>query len=228
MNISNVVWRSVFAVGAVFIVLLVASCARQPPSTAPDLAPTEIATSTPTAEPLDESGFRDLDPGALPEAVGPLGLGEAGLPDRADSIAELFNRLPSRLMGKERTIQSDATTPGEINASYGSTQPVGCGTVGIQAMNISTGDFYPQSWTAERVIAGLTTGADWSVEEFGHDGELFWVRWNTTCSTEGSSESDTIFITSWGKAGSPWVFSASAGDPEGRDELTAAFVAASS
>jgi hypothetical protein len=94
-------------------------------------------------------------------------------------------------------------------------------------MNVSTGDFYPPGWTAERVIAVFTTGADWTVEDFGREGNLFWVMWNTTCSSEGSSRMDSISITSWGNAGSPWVFSASAGNPEGRDELTAAFVTAS-
>lgn len=198
-------------------------------SPTPTQAPTpiQVATSTPAAVPQEESGFTGPDPGALPEAVGPQGLGRVSLPDNADSIAELFNGLPSKLIGSQRTIQLKAAASGEITASYGTTQPVGCATVGLNTRNVSTGDFFPLGWTAERVIAVFTIGADWNVEDFGREGELFWVTWNTTCSSAGSSLADSIFIISWGVAGSPWVFSASAGDSKGRDELAAAFVTAS-
>lgn len=207
--------------------LMVVSCGRPPPSTTSSPTPTQVATSTPAAGPQEESGFTGPDPGALPEAVGPEGLGGVGPPDNADSIAALFNGFPSKLIGRQETIQLDAATPGVITASYGKTQPVGCGMVGLTARNVSTGDFFPPGWTAERVIAVFTLGADWNVEDFGREGELFWVRWNTTCSSAGSSLADSLFIISWGIAGRPWVFSASAGDSTGRSELASAFVAAS-
>jgi hypothetical protein len=98
--------------------------------------------------------------------------------------------------------------------------------VGLTARNVSTGDSYPRGWTAEQVITAFTTESDRNVEDFGREGRLFWVRWNTTCSSPDSSRTDTLFIISWGNAGSPWLFSALAGDPKGRDELSDAFVAA--
>ena len=229
MNTKKSVARiSGSAVEAIFVVLLLVSCGQQSPSATPSPTPTEVVALSPTGAPQDDSGFNSPDPESLPGVVAPLGLSDIDLPDDAESIGELFNSLPSNLMGRQRMAQFDANTPGEIRASYGNTQPVGCGTVGLQATDVSTGDFFPQGWTAERVIAVFTTGADWNVEDFGRDGDLFWVRWNTTCSSGDSPEADSLFTMSWGKAGSPWVFSASAGEPGGRDELTAAFVAASS
>jgi hypothetical protein len=227
MNLKNVAWQSGFAVEAAFLVFLVVSCSQQPTSTAPPSpTSTEVAVPTSTAAPQDDSGFNSPDPSSLPEVVAPLGLGKIDLPDDAESIGALFNNLPPKLMGGPRTIQSQINTTGEIWASYGKTQPVGCGMVGLQAMDVSTGDFYPPGWTAERVVAVFTTGADWTAEDFGRDGDLFWVRWNNTCGIDGTPGMDAIYTASWGKAGSPWFFSVSASDPEGRDELTAALVGA--
>jgi len=212
-------------VGAVWLLFFVLSCSGPIPTATSNPTPTQVAGAAPADTSGSDSGFDAPDPGSLPEAIAPQSLGEVNLPDQADGIVTLLIGLPSTLMGRQRTNGPGGT--GEINASYGTTGPVGCGTVGLQAMNVSTGDFYPQGWTVERVIAVFTTGADWTVEDFGRDGNLFWVVWSTTCSSEGSSGMDSISITSWGNAGSPWVFSASAGNPEGRDELTAAFVTAS-
>ena len=75
-------------------------------------------------------------------------------------------------------------------------------------------------------IAVLRFGQDWSYEGFGRAGELFWVNLQTTCST-GSSLEDSLEVTTWGVAGSPWVFSAMAQDATARDELIVAVVAAS-
>ena len=138
----------------------------------------------------------------------------------------LFDRLPSTLLGRNRADAIQAPLPARINASYGKTEPLGCGLVGLQAMDVSIGDFYPPGWTAEKVIALLASGADSTAGGFGRDGELFWLNMQTFCST-GSSLKDSLEITTWGVAGSPWVFSATAQGTEGRDELVAAFVAAS-
>ena len=98
--------------------------------------------------------------------------------------------------------------------------------MGLQAMDVSTGDVYPPGWTTEKVIALLASGADSTAREFGRDGELFWLNLQTFCST-GSSLKDSLDITTWGVVGSSWVFSATAQGTEGRDELVAALVAAS-
>jgi hypothetical protein len=66
------------------------------------------------------------------------------------------------------------------------------------------------------------------VARFGREEALYWVRSSTTCGVEGQTGEDLGLTTMWGQAGSPWVFSAMAGSPEVRDELTAAFVTAAS
>ena len=201
------------------VVTVAAGCGDGDGSSVSPPVPTEVIEG--------ESGLTAPDPDSLPEAVAPQGLDEVTLPDRAEDITALFDRLPSDLVGGTRTDESSGNDPQGITASYGSTQPVGCGTVGLQAMNVSTGDFFPQDWTAETVVAAFTTGADWTVEDFGRDGDLFWVQIATTCSSESSSTVDSVSAMSWGARGSPWVFSASAGDPDSRDQLTSAFVTAS-
>jgi hypothetical protein len=75
-------------------------------------------------------------------------------------------------------------------------------------------------------VSTFTESAGWDVEDFGHEADLYWVRWSTTCSVEGETGEDLGLTTTWGQAGSPWVFSAMAGSAEVRDELTAAFVTA--
>ena len=97
--------------------------------------------------------------------------------------------------------------------------------MGFQANDVSTGDFYPAGWTAERVIAIFASRVDRGVQAFGRDGELFWVNWQTSCSVSPSSSlADFMEMTTWGKVGSSWVFSASAQNTEGRGQLVAAFV----
>ena len=201
-----------------FLALLVVSCGGQSPS------PTQVSPSISVPTPQGESAFDAPDPQSFPEVVAPAGLGGISLPATVDEIASLFDRIPEKLVGRERTPQLDASAPGVVKASYGNTGPVGCGTVGFRAQDVSTGDFFPPGWTAERVIAVFTTGADWDVEDFGRDESLFWVRWNTTCGSVGTSGSDSLFFISWAVGGSPWMFSAAAGDAQGRDELVAAFV----
>ena len=227
MNIFNLDRTIGLALCAIFLAIFSVSCVWISPSPTPTPTPTQVPTPTPSEITNGDSGFGEPDPDSLPEAVAPHGLGEISLPDQAQEITAMFDSLPPELIGRTRTEELPGTGPGEINASYGKTEPAGCRTVGFQAMNVSTGDFFPQGWTAERVIAVFTTGADWDVEDFGRDGDLFWVMWNTTCSFETPDVTDSIWITSWGNSGSPWVISASAGDPEGRDELTAAYVMAS-
>ncbi len=161
----------------------------------------------------------------MPEATAPLGLNRITLPDDRDSIVALFDRLPPALLDRERADENPSSTSTRIYASYGKTSPVGCGIVGFQANDVSTGDFYPAGWTAERVIAIFASGVDREVRAFGRDGELFWVNWQTTCSVSPTSSlADFMEMTTWGNVGSSWVFSALAEDIEGREQLVAAFV----
>jgi hypothetical protein len=223
-----VVWR---LLGLTFV-LIVAGCGDGNRATT-ESGPTMGSATTSTLDELTDGDdyVAGADPDSLPVAAAPSGLGEVDLPDQVEDIKALFDRLPSDLIGRQRSDEPPGPDPGRINASYGSTDPVGCGTIGLQALDVSTGEFFPPTWTAETVIAIFTTGADQGTEEFGRDGDLFWVKTTITCGAEGSSGNDFLSVLSWGKRGSPWVFSATAGGtdrPEGRDELAAAFVAASS
>ncbi len=104
-----------------------------------------VSSPVPTELIEDESGLTAPDPESLPEAVAPQGLDEVTLPDRAEDITALFNRLPSDLIGGARTVESSGNEPQEIAASFGNTKPVGCGRVGLQAMDVSAGDFFPRT-----------------------------------------------------------------------------------
>jgi hypothetical protein len=179
-------------------------------------------SSTP---PPDDEEFSRPDPSSLAEAVAPHGIGEIAQPSDSDGITALFNNLPGSLLGEERTIEP--ISAGQLWATYGSTQPLGCGMVGIQAMKVSEGGFYPQDWTAEHVVTVFASGADWDVTAAGRDGDLYWLLWETTCSSAVSPDEDSIFSATWGRAGDDWVYSAAASDPGGVDQLLAAFVTAS-
>jgi hypothetical protein len=218
-------WR---ALGVLIVgVVIASSCSNgTEPSPQADPTSTEASATPPSEVPSGASGPGAPNPAALPESTAPHGLGEVGLPDTADGIVALFDRLPANVSGRQRTDERPAALASRINASYGTTEPVGCATVGLQAMNVSTGEFFPEGWTAEMVVAMFTTGADWQVEDFGRDGELLWVMFTTTCGAEGSPSEDVVSTLNWGVTGSPWVFSASADAAGLRDELTMAFVTA--
>ena len=186
-----------------------ASPGTQPPASAAAEAP----------EP-DASEPAIPDPRSLPVAVAPQSLGEVDLPDTDAAIVALFDRLPTELAGGRRTPQEAG--PDRFAVTYETTEPVGCG-IRLQALDVSTGDFFPAGWTAEKVVSMFTEGADWDVEDFGREGDLYWVRNRTTC---GEAAADVGLTTMWGQAGSRWVFSTEAGSPDVRDELTEAFVAA--
>jgi hypothetical protein len=190
------------------------------------------ATSTMTSAPTSAEAaggdieFEAPDPDSLPRAIAPAGLGQVDLPDRPEEITRLFERMVPQLGGRQRVDEFLDAEQGRISVSYGDGGRVGCARMGVQAMDISVGGFYPRDWNADKVIALFSGGADWNVEAFGRDGDVVWVNWDTTCGSEGSPGEDVVFATSWGRAGSHWVFVASAGDPAGRDELTSTFVAA--
>ncbi len=186
------------------------------------------ATGAAESAPAETSEARDgpqvPDPASLPEAAAPGSLAEADLPSTRDEIQAIFEGMPAELAGGQRTVEHPS--PERFEVTYGTTEPVGCGLVGLQALDVSTGDFWPEGWTAEQVVSMFTTGADWEVDGFGRDGDLYWVTIQSSCGVEGETGEDVSFITMWGRSGSPWVLSAQAGTPEVRDELMAAFVAA--
>lgn len=168
---------------------------------------------------------------AIPDRAAPGGLGDAVLPDDSDGILAVYEELPLELLGGQRTIEEMV-----LQVSYGVTEPVGCGNIGFRTLDVQSIFGIP----AELWVMSFAAGGDWEVEDFGRDGELFWVTWRSTCSIappaadgedpppedEGELEEDTLFMATWGAIGSSWSFSASAGDAAGRTQLLEAFAAA--
>jgi hypothetical protein len=211
--------------GVVLVVVIASSCGASGSSAQPDPNSSATTAGASSAE-TQVGGSATPSPDSLTEAIAPHGLGQVEMPDSASDIEALFGRLPSDLTGRPRTGEFPRTVSGRINASYGVTGSRGCATVGLQAVNVSAGDFFPGGSTSEFVIAMFSTGQDWDVQDSGRDGELFWVTFTTTCGTAGSPGEDVVSTLNWGIEGSPWLFSASADTTEDVDELTAAFVTA--
>ena len=211
-------------------VLLFVACTQSSPAP----APTSTATPSPTPATRGEESSvtsRDLgapDPQSLPEALAPGGLGHLRLPADSDSIVAVFAQLPPKVAGRPRSTRFDQRGPSEYTASYGEAGPEDCSPLRLQARDVSTGDFYPIDWTADVLIAWWTLGADWEVDAAGREGSLFWVRWNTTCSSEPSLVVFPVFSLLWGSTRSPWVFSAQADTPGELNALIEAFVASAS
>jgi hypothetical protein len=188
---------------------------------AASVAGTSEPESTPPLEPDDEFA---PDPASLPDAEAPYGLDGTVLPDDAAGAAELFAALPDEFHGVQREIS--VRGPGEVAADYQSDDRA-CGPTGFQALDLSAvqaDGFYPEGSTAEDVVAVFATGADWEVDGAGHDDDLFWVMWQTTCSGEGIDGVEQIHSATWGEAGSSLVFFAGAPEAGTLDELMAVFV----
>ncbi len=179
-------------------------------------APLAVGRAEP---PPDEPEFELPDPSLLPPARAPLGLGDVALPDDAEGITAVFDDLPAVLLGGERSIEPSG--PDRVAVSFGVTQPVGCSSIGFQGIKVS-----PDGGTGDQFVAVLTTGADWEVDGYGRDGDLFWVTWNTTCGIADEPGEDSVVNATWATAGSPWFYSATAGTSADLDELLVAFVSA--
>ena len=79
------------------------------------------------------------------------------------------------------------------------------------------------------MVLALAGGADWTVEDVGRDGDLVWIRWETTEAIDGEQTSTpepsrTLYTLNRGRVGAPWLFGAAADTPQRLDALVAAFV----
>ena len=153
----------------------------------------------------------------LPEITAPGGLGKVRLPDDRSDIVALLERLPSQIQGEARRVWLDDDRP---TVRYGTTAT----TLSIQAIDVSTGGFFPYGATASEIIAMMSLGADWEVIASGRESTLLWVNWVSNVTTD--EEKFTEYIIQWGDAESRWVFVASARTPTDVDTLVAAFVTA--
>ena len=213
--------------GAVaFGILLLIACTQS--------SATPTQTNTPMPSPIgatldgEPSGeFEDAsvpDPQSLPESSAPGDLGTVTLPEDADGIVAVFAQMSSQVASKPRSTGSQQRGPSAYDVFYGGADADDCSPLRLQAGDLSTGEFFPKSWTADVFISWWTLGADWEVQEAGREGSLFWARWNTTCSGEPSSEVFPVYSLLWGSAGSRWVFSAQADTPAELNAIISAFV----
>lgn len=219
--------RWLWMVLVVFLMLSTAACTLQPitpqpitpqPGTVPPQAATPDGRTTVEPAPTpDVSG--------VPEAEAPQDLASIALPDDEEGILAIVERLPNVVAGYARTPQFDQRTFDRIIAGYGEnprTTPAVAPQVGFQAVDVTTGDFFPPNWRAEHVIDTLATQG---ALERGRDGDLHWMLLETTVTPADSDESYSVYSLTWGNDGGRWLFSASAEDPAEVESLVAAFVA---
>jgi hypothetical protein len=166
------------------------------------------------ATPSPDSRIAPLpDLQGFPTAPAPSELATLALPDNFTEVTALFKRLPPEIAGHARSPQFDRIAPDRSIVGYGEMR-IGMARnhfIGIQAIDLTKGDFFPINWKAGHVVV-MMAGRGEGMEEFGRDGDLFWVRQR--------------FGLIWGRIDSPWMFSVQADTPESRDALHAAFVAA--
>jgi hypothetical protein len=154
----------------------------------------------------------------LPEIPAPGDLGTVRLPNDRSNIVALLERFPSQIEGEARSLRlDDLYRPG---VHYGTRAT----TLSIEALDVSSGDFFPPEWTASEVIAIMSLGADWEVIASGQEGTLLWVCCISTGITP--EEKYLTYATQWGDSKSRWVYVASAPTPADVDTLVAAFVTA--
>src|SRR5215217_4704508 len=121
----------------------------------------------------------------VPPAAAPADLGSVQLPADASGIVALLAGLPERVAGESRAQMSGGGEADRFVVSFGDDADGLGPPLIIQVVDVSTGDFYPAGWTADRVILTLASGADWTVEAVGQDGDLVWIRWQTTAAIAG-------------------------------------------
>lgn len=171
-------------------------------------------------EPTD--GPAGPDPSTLPEAVAPVGLGAVSLPTDAEGVDALFDALPAELLGADREIVD--LLPGMVGARY-DTGERECSEVGLQAIDLAAENGpYPDDWRADDVVALFASGADWDVEEAGHEAARFWVTFETYCGGEDMERDEIVSSAVWGDEDGSWMFLVGAADAADRELLLGAFV----
>lgn len=188
----------------------------------------EAAGNAVTTIPPTDTKAGAADIARLPTTPAPNGLGEVTLPADARGIAALLARLPSNVAGQPRTPQLDQAGPERYSVTYGDGR-AGGREYGVQALDVSTGDFFQPGSTAGDVLA-LRAGKRGEPQDIeiivaaGREGSLVWMQERNTVTYEGKTS--PLLATSWGTASSAWLFSAQADTPEAVEALVSAFIAA--
>jgi hypothetical protein len=163
----------------------------------------------------------------VPTAPAPADLATDALPDTGSAVPALVERLPADVAGHARSLQFDRI-PERASVGYGEDRRitgVRSFLLWLQAIDLTRGDFFPTNWTGGQVVAYLASQGKKGMEA-GRDGNLFWMRDETSTSMSGSTERFLVYGMVWGRVDSPWMFSVQADTRENRDALLTAFVAA--
>jgi hypothetical protein len=160
----------------------------------------------------------------VPSAPAPGELAVIQLPDTDAAVAAIFKRFPTQVAGHPRLPQFDTKSPNRTAVGYGK-DPRNLALLHLQAINLAIPDFFPPNWTAGHVV-GFMANSQKVAAEAGRDGDLFWMRDQTSEGIVGSTRQVVGYRIQWGQLDSPWLFSVNADTPDNRDALLAAFVAA--
>jgi hypothetical protein len=112
--------------------------------------------------------------------------------------------------------------PGAIVVGYGE-DDVGNPSVRLQVIDLRKGGFFPTNWTGGQVVGVIAAK---TIMDAGQDGDLFWLRDEMAVSVPGSTDQVVIYVVTWGRIDSPWLFSVQGDTSESRDELLMAVVTA--
>jgi hypothetical protein len=167
---------------------------------------------------------------ALPEATAPLGLGTVTLPTSEAEIIELLASLPGDLGGAAKGGEP-AQRDGRVVVTYGESDPSLGPTILLQAVDFTRSDFFPADYTAGAYVATASQNADYGGVAFGREGDLVWIRAESSVGVGDAGEGTPIvtvplYTLAWGNADSNWLFSAASFSPETLEALVTTFVKA--
>jgi hypothetical protein len=160
----------------------------------------------------------------VPSAQAPGELAVIQLPDTNAGVAEVFKRFPTQVAGHPQLPQFDVKSRNRTSVGYGK-DPRNLALLHLQAINLAIPDFFPPNWTAGHVVAYMASSQK-DAADAGRDGDLFWMRDQSSEGIAGSTRQVVGYRIQWGRLDSPWLFAINADTPDNRDALLTAFVAA--
>ena len=113
----------------------------------------------------------------LPEASAPSGLGTVAWPNNFQESSELFERLPSEIVGHMIRAPFERRGAGYLIAIYGEDPETTGNVTAVTVQDLAEGGFFPTDTNAGQFVALYARGSDWEVLAAGREGDLAWVQW---------------------------------------------------
>jgi hypothetical protein len=208
--------------------LMIAFVARGVVSDAPRLLADIRSAATPL--PQQSSATQTAPPPdlrAFPTAPAPGELATVLFPETERTVSALIQRLPPAVAGYQRSIAVRPAIEGAVVVGYGEDRRIADVPnpfLRLQVIDLRKGGFFPTNWTGGQVVGFIAQAK--TAMDAGRDGDLFWLRDETTVSAPGSTDQVVKYGITWGRIDSPWLFSVQGDTSEGRDALLMAVVAA--